>query len=113
MENFCKDHDIDYELCGKVIVATSKDEVGRLDDIYDRGKANAVNCELISKERLQEIEPYANGVAAVHVPECGIVNYRQVCNKLGELLKGVQSSNFTGRNRPQNRAIGRRSGYPN
>jgi L-2-hydroxyglutarate oxidase len=87
MENFCKDHDIDYELCGKVIVATSKDEVGRLDAIYDRGKANGVNCELISKERLQEIEPYANGVAAVHVPECGIVNYRQVCNKLGELLQ--------------------------
>jgi L-2-hydroxyglutarate oxidase len=87
MEKFCKEHGIDYELCGKVIVATSKDEFERLDAIYDRGKANGVNCELISKERLQEIEPYANGVAAVHVPECGIVNYRQVCNKLGELLQ--------------------------
>jgi L-2-hydroxyglutarate oxidase len=87
MEKFCNEHGIDYELCGKVIVATSKDEIERLDAIYDRGKANGVNCELISKERLQEIEPYANGVAAVHVPECGIVNYRQVCNKLGELLQ--------------------------
>jgi L-2-hydroxyglutarate oxidase len=87
MEKFCNEHGIDYELCGKVIVATSKDEFERLDAIYDRGKANGVNCELISKERLQEIEPYANGVAAVHVPECGIVNYRQVCNKLGELLQ--------------------------
>ena len=87
MEKFCKEHGIDYELCGKVIVATSKEEVGRLDAIYDRGKANGVNCELIPKERLKEIESYANGVAAVHVPECGIVNYRQVCNKLGELLQ--------------------------
>jgi L-2-hydroxyglutarate oxidase len=87
MENFCKDQGIDYELCGKVIVATTKNETQRLQAIFERGQANGVNCELISKERLQEIEPYAKGVAAVHVPECGIVNYRQVCDKLGELLQ--------------------------
>ncbi len=87
MENFCKDHGIDYELCGKVIVATTENETERLQTIFERGQANGVNCELISKERLQEIEPHAKGVAAVHVPECGIVNYRQVCNKLGELLQ--------------------------
>ena len=87
MENFCKEYGINYELCGKVIVATCNAETDRLLAIFERGKANGVTCELISKERLQEIEPHANGVAAVHVPECGIVNYKQVCDKLGELLQ--------------------------
>ena len=91
MENFCKDHGIDYELCGKVIVATNEDETESLQAIFQKGQANGVNCELIPKERLKEIEPYASGVAAVYVPECGIVNYRQVCEKLGELLQRESS----------------------
>ena len=86
MERFCKDYGIDYELCGKVIVATNPDENERLQAIYDRGQANGVNCKLISKERLHEIEPFAAGTSAIHVPECGIVNYRQVSEKLGLLL---------------------------
>lgn len=86
MERFCADHGIDYELCGKVIVATRKEEIGRLDKIYERGQANGVTCELITKERLKEIEPHAAGVKGIHVPECGIVNYSQVCERLGELL---------------------------
>jgi L-2-hydroxyglutarate oxidase len=86
MEQFCGDHGIDYELCGKVIVATNKGETERLGAIFERGKANGVNCEIISGERLREIEPHAAGLEAIHVPECGIVNYEQVCQKLGELL---------------------------
>ena len=87
MENFCKEYGINYELCGKVIVATCNAETDRLLAIFGAEKANGVTCELISKERLQEIEPHANGVAAVHVPECGIVNYKQVCDKLGDYCK--------------------------
>ena len=86
MERFCAEYGIDYELCGKVIVATQEDERDRLQGIYQRGQANGVNCELIPKERLREIEPHAAGIAAIHVPECGIVNYRQVCERLGDLL---------------------------
>jgi len=86
MERFCAEHGIDYELCGKVIVATHEDERDRLQGIYQRGQANGVNCELIPKEKLREIEPHAAGIAAIHVPECGIVNYRQVCGRLGDLL---------------------------
>jgi len=86
MERFCAEHGIDYELCGKVIVATHEDERDRLKGIYQRGQANGVNCELIPQEKLHEIEPHATGIAAIHVPECGIVNYRQVCERLGELL---------------------------
>ena len=86
MEQFCGEHGIDYDLCGKVIVATNKDETERLGAIFERGKANGVNCEIISGERLREIEPHAAGLEAIHVPECGIVNYAQVCQKLGDLL---------------------------
>ena len=86
MERFCSEYGIDYELCGKVIVATSEDETTRLQTIFERGQANGVNCQLITKERLKEIEPHTAGVRAIHVPECGIVNYRQVCEKLGSLL---------------------------
>ena len=86
MERFCSEYGINYELCGKVIVATSREETTRLQTIFERGQANGVNCQLITKERLKEIEPHAAGVRAIHVPECGIVNYRQVCEKLGSLL---------------------------
>ena len=86
MEQFCGEHGIDYDLCGKVIVATSEEEIPRMERIYQRGLDNGVNCEIIPKERLNEIEPHAAGVKAIHVPESGIVNYKQVCEKLGELI---------------------------
>ena len=86
MERFCGEHGIDYELCGKVIVATNKDECDRLRAILERGQANGINCDIISQEQLREVEPHAAGMEAIHVPECGIVNYEQVCQKMGELL---------------------------
>lgn len=86
MEEFCRNHDIPYDICGKVIVAVSEDEVPRLLRILERGKANGVRCELIGPERLQELEPHAAGVQAIHVPEAGIVNYRRVCEKLADLI---------------------------
>ncbi|MEZ6095724.1 MAG: L-2-hydroxyglutarate oxidase [Pirellulaceae bacterium] len=56
------------------------------ENILKRGKENGVNCERISAERLRELEPHAAGIAAIHVPEAGIVNYRQVCETLGRKL---------------------------
>ena len=87
MEAFCREEDIEHELCGKVIVSVDEEEVPRMEKVYERGQANGVNCELISKERLAEIEPHAQGVAAIHVPECGIVNYRQVCERLARRVE--------------------------
>ncbi len=84
MEAFCEKESIDHEICGKVIVAVSDDEMDRMSAIQERGQANGVQCELISKERLAEIEPHAAGVGAIHVPEAGIVNYRQVCERLAQ-----------------------------
>jgi L-2-hydroxyglutarate oxidase len=86
MEEFCREHEIPYDICGKVIVAVGEDEVPRLMKIFERGQANGVRCEWIGRERLKELEPHAAGVQAIHVPEAGIVNYRRVCEKLAELI---------------------------
>lgn len=87
MEAFCEDEGIDYDLCGKVIVATQEWELPHLQRIFERGQANGVSCEMIGKERLDEIEPHTAGIRAIHVPESGIVNYKQVCLRLGERVE--------------------------
>ncbi|SVC03784.1 uncharacterized protein METZ01_LOCUS256638, partial [marine metagenome] len=86
MEDFCRDQGIEHELCGKIIVALNEEEIPRMEKIYERGQANGVKCEIIERKRLLEIEPHAAGIRAIHVPECGIVNYKQVCERMGELI---------------------------
>ena len=79
LRKYCDERGIDYEMCGKVIVATDESEVPRLHDLFARGKANGVKgLELIGRERLREIEPHAAGVEAIWSPETGIVDYRRV-----------------------------------
>jgi len=87
MEAFCAAEGIDYEICGKVIVATNDGELPALQRIYERGQANGVHCALIDAEHLHELEPAAAGIKAIHVPEAGIVNYRQVCQRLAARLQ--------------------------
>ena len=87
MEEFCAEHGIPYEVCGKVIVATSEAELPALERIFERGKENGVACEMISKERLLELEPHVNGLQAIHVPEAGITDYTAVCQRLAELVQ--------------------------
>ena len=87
MEQFCKEQGIDHELCGKIIVALNDEEISRMQNIFQRGQENGVNCKIISREEMLEIEPHVAGVQAIHVPECGIVNYKQVCLRLGEIIE--------------------------
>ncbi|MEZ6116747.1 MAG: L-2-hydroxyglutarate oxidase [Pirellulaceae bacterium] len=87
MEQFCTDHGIEFDRCGKVIVATSDNELDSLQRIYERGQANGIRCELIDQARLAELEPHAAGIKAIHVPETGIVNYGQVCLKLAQIIQ--------------------------
>src|SRR5690349_24257500 len=56
MEAFCREEGVAFDICGKVIVALSEEELPRLDNIYERGQANGVGCEIISRERLLELE---------------------------------------------------------
>jgi L-2-hydroxyglutarate oxidase len=87
MEAFCAAEGIAHEICGKVIVAVTEAEMPALQRIYERGQANEITCELIDQARLADLEPHAAGVRAVHVPEAGIVNYRQVCERLAEKVR--------------------------
>jgi (S)-2-hydroxyglutarate dehydrogenase len=84
MEAFCAAEGIAHEICGKVIVAVTDADLPALQRIYERGQANGINCALIDSSRLAELEPHAAGVKAIHVPEAGIVNYRQVCERLAD-----------------------------
>src|SRR3954464_10355971 len=65
MEEFCAAHGVPYDICGKVIVAVSDDELPRLANIFERGQQNGIRCELIDSPRLKELEPHAAGVKAI------------------------------------------------
>lgn len=96
LEAFCRDHSVPFETCGKVIVATREDELPALDRILDRGHANGVACERIDRARLTELEPHAAGLAAIHVPEAGIIDYTQVCERLVTLIEQAGGEIRTG-----------------
>ncbi|MBI3819078.1 MAG: L-2-hydroxyglutarate oxidase [Planctomycetes bacterium] len=89
MQEFCQKFNIQFEICGKVIIAKSDGEIPALDRILERGTANGVKCEMIGPERLRELEPHARGVRAIRVPESGIVNYAAVCAKLSDAIKSA------------------------
>jgi len=84
---FCDEHAIPYELCGKVIVATDPEELPRLENLYQRGLANAVpGLELIGPEQLREIEPHVVGIKALWAPTTGIIDFTCVAAKYAELV---------------------------
>ena len=87
MVEFCREHDVPHQVCGKVIVATSEDEIPRLEDLRARGEANGLTgLRLIGPEELSEIEPNAAGLRALVVPSTGITDYAVVCEKYAELI---------------------------
>jgi (S)-2-hydroxyglutarate dehydrogenase len=87
MEQFCAAERIAYEICGKVIVATSESELPAMERIFERGQANGVKCQLIDRARLMELEPHTAGIKAIHVPEAGIVDYPAVCRRLAQRIE--------------------------
>ena len=88
MVEFCRTHNIPIQICGKVIVATGEAEVSRLHDLLERGRANGIrDLRLLSRDQLREIEPHAEGVAALHVPVTGITDFTLVCQKYAEITE--------------------------
>lgn len=88
--DFCNEHDVAIDVCGKVIVATKEEELERLDSIYQRGIANEIEgIAKIDREDLLEIEPHVNGISAIHVPCAGIVDFAGMCEVLSELIEGM------------------------
>jgi len=84
---FCREHSIPHEICGKVIVAASPDEIPRLHALLERGQANGIaGLQLIDRQQVREIEPNCGGVAWLLVPGTGITSYEKVCRKYAELV---------------------------
>ena len=79
-----------------------------MDRIYERGQANGVDCEVIDRERLAELEPHAAGIKAIHVPEAGIVDYKQVCQRLAERVRERDGQVLTSARVDEDRAQRRR-----
>jgi L-2-hydroxyglutarate oxidase len=85
--DFCKANDVPFETCGKVVVATSNEELPLLENLFVRGQENGLKgLKMLEKEELLEYEPHVNGVKGFFVPQTGIVDYAVVSTKLKELL---------------------------
>ncbi len=87
--DFCREQEIDFNICGKIIVATDSRELPELDKIYDRGQQNGLKDlkRLNSSAELKEYEPHVAGIAGIHVPQTGIVDYVKVAAKYTEVIQ--------------------------
>ncbi|MBD2779130.1 L-2-hydroxyglutarate oxidase [Xenorhabdus szentirmaii] len=85
---FCQEHGLYYDRCGKVVVATQQKELPLLENIYQRGRQNGLEISRLSQAELKEREPYVNGLGAILVPDAGIVNYPEIAEKLAEIIQG-------------------------
>lgn len=99
MTAYCREKNLPHEICGKAVVAVDESEVPRLRELEVRGRANGLSgLRWLDRTELRRLEPHAAGVAALHVPEEGIVDYAAVCASLrddilcmgGEVLTGVE-----------------------
>ena len=87
---FCDEHGIHYDLCGKVIVATRPEEVSRLDELNRRAEANGVEgVRMIGPEELREIEPHCTGLKALHAPFTGIIDFGDVARAYARLFEAA------------------------
>ncbi|MAO72413.1 MAG: L-2-hydroxyglutarate oxidase [Flavobacteriales bacterium] len=88
--SFVKKYSVKHDICGKIVLATNHKEKEKLSELKQRGEQNGlINLEIIGPEKIQEIEPFAKGIAALHVPESGIVDFKGVTNKLAELITEI------------------------
>ncbi len=86
MLQFCEEHGIRVDRCGKVVVATSDAELPRLQTLYERGAANGVPVEMIDPARLRELEPHARALRAIWSPSTAIVDYGEVAGAIAHEL---------------------------
>jgi L-2-hydroxyglutarate oxidase len=90
---FCARHGVEYRLCGKVLVATDAVELERLKRLFERGRENGLrNLRWLEPEQIHEVEPEVRGLAALQVPEAGVVDFAEVCAALhrGLIDQGVE-----------------------
>lgn len=96
LEQFCNENRIPFQRVGKLIVATDPKEEEKLQDIFQRGKANEIDCKLLTKKEMLEIEPNVSGTSAIHIPETGIVDYKEVCQCLSDKIRESKGEIYCG-----------------
>lgn len=88
MVEFCREHGVRHEICGKLVVAADESELTRLRDLHERGQKNGLEgLRMLGREEMREIEPHVGGVAALRVPQEGIVDYPAVCRALVDRIE--------------------------
>lgn len=93
--DFVEKQDIKFELCGKVVVATSQDEIPYLEKLYERGQQNGLDgLKMISGDKVKDHEPHVSAVKGIFVPQTGIVDYPAMCEKMGERIKEMGGEIF-------------------
>ena len=97
MVEFCRENAIPHDICGKLVVASDDAEVGRLHGLHERGIANGLQgLRWLDQAEMRDIEPHVGGVAALRVPQEGIVDYPRVCEVLAEKLAASGVAVVTG-----------------
>lgn len=85
--NFCQEYGIAHDICGKIVVATTAEQVPLMQNLYERGLQNGLTgLEILSPEQMREIEPHVAGIRGIKVPQTGIINYKQVAEKYADLI---------------------------
>lgn len=87
MKAFCDEHQVKYEVCGKLLVATNDLEMQRMQALWERTEANGLEREWLSADALHEREPNITGIGAIFVPSSGIVNYAQVTEAMAQVFQ--------------------------
>jgi (S)-2-hydroxyglutarate dehydrogenase len=87
MVEFCREHGLNHQVCGKVIVACEEKELPLLENLYQRGLQNGLQIDRLTSEQVREIEPNVRCLAGLRVPTTGIVSYRKVSEKYRELAE--------------------------
>lgn len=86
--DFCRKHEVPFELCGKIIIATEEREIPMLQTLYERGQQNGLTpLTMLSAEQIREYEPHAAGIRGILVPQTGIVDFRLVAKKYAEVFQ--------------------------
>ena len=86
LKDFCLEHGVPFEIRGKVVVATDKDQIPRLDRLAERAEALNVKATMLGPQGLADVEPHVHAAQALHVPDLPLVDYRELTRALVRLL---------------------------
>jgi L-2-hydroxyglutarate oxidase len=88
MYTFCEENKVQFDRCGKIVVATNKEEIPALNMLEERGRSNGlIGIKRLSASEIKEYEPHVSGIDGLFVPQTGIVDYVAVTNKYADLIR--------------------------